>query len=250
MKFYLGIHVPAWMRRTNVPLFVSRNTLKKYRNMPRAEGPFAVDSGAFSEIKRHGRWVYSEDEYVEFVKQVLEQAGTPDFVSPMDYMCEPWMVALTGLTIQIHQDLTVENYLRLAERLGTLVIPVLQGYSLKDYENCMNLYAQSGVDLEAVPLVGVGSVCKRQSSQEIHQVMDFIATCGIRAHGFGVKTGGLRRYQHYLSSADSMAWSFGARFSRPMEGCPHERCNNCMRYALAWYEKLVSELDNETAEAA
>jgi len=43
-----------------------------------------------------------------------------------------------------------------------------------------------------------------------------------------------------LTSADSMAWSFWARYDAPLEGCTHQSCANCRIYALQWREKVVS----------
>src|SRR5436309_107712 len=41
------------------------------------------------------------------------------------------------------------------------ITPVLQGQSISDYSRCADLYERHGVDLAALPLVGVGSVCRR-----------------------------------------------------------------------------------------
>jgi hypothetical protein len=37
-------------------------------------------------------------------------------------------------------------------------IPVLQGQSITDYHRCADPYEQRGIDLSALPLVGVGNV--------------------------------------------------------------------------------------------
>jgi hypothetical protein len=64
--------------------------------------------------------------------------------------------------------------------------------------------------------VGVGSVCKRNSSQDdIYDVLRAIKSArpDLRLHGFGLKTTALKcdSVFHFLHSADSMAWSFAAR---------------------------------------
>jgi hypothetical protein len=38
---------------------------------------------------------------------------------------------------------------------------------VRDYLRCWNIYADAGIDLSTFPLVGVGSVCRRQNSDEI-----------------------------------------------------------------------------------
>jgi hypothetical protein len=106
------------------------------------------------------------------------------------------------------------------------------------------LYTRAGIDLTAERVVGVGSVCRRQATGEITTIVASLADAGIRLHGFGVKTLGLRKYWDYLTSADSLAWSYGARRAAPLPGClTHMNCANCARYALAWHLKLQRELD-------
>jgi hypothetical protein len=154
-------------------------------------------------------------------------------------MCEPWIVERTGLSIREHQERTVSNYLELRDR-GPF-IPVLQGWALDDYEACMSLYADAGVDLAAVPMVGIGSVCRRQDTDEIGRIMLAVHDAGIRAHGFGVKKEGIARYGRLLASADSMAWSYNARKNPPLPGCRHKNCANCPRWALRWRRQLLAQ---------
>ena len=154
------------------------------------------------------------------------------------------MLAKTGLTIGEHQVRTVENYLELRSLAPDLpFVPVLQGWSSDDYHRCVELYQRVGVELAAEPLVGVGSVCRRQATGEIEAIVHSLASIGIRLHGFGVKAGGLVRYADCLVSADSLAWSFEARRSAPLPGCVHANCANCLRYAAAWRERTLARLD-------
>jgi hypothetical protein len=146
------------------------------------------------------------------------------------------MIARTGLSVAEHLHRTVENYLtlrRLAPHLP--VIPVVQGWRLPDYMDCLDLYRSAGVDLAALPRVGLGSVCRRQSTAEIAVIVTELARRGLRLHGFGVKTGGLHLYGHLLTSADSMAWSYAARRAPALPGCTgHKNCANCLAYATRW----------------
>ena len=54
MKFFLGTHLPQWLGRIDVPLFVSHRMLHKRRTFPRALGEWALDSGGFTEISMFG----------------------------------------------------------------------------------------------------------------------------------------------------------------------------------------------------
>lgn len=70
-------------------------------------------------------------------------------------------------------------------------------------------------------------------------------TCGLRLHGFGVKLLGLAAMSPYLESADSMAWSFTARWQPVrLKGCTHKNCANCRRWALQWHGKVLKVLEN------
>ena len=101
------------------------------------------------------------------------------------------------------------------------------------------MYRASGIDLVAEPLVGLGSVCRRQGSRTIAAIVGELASYGFALHGFGVKTTGLGRYAGQLTSADSMACSYGARHRRALAGCSHRSCANCVRWALRWREQVI-----------
>jgi hypothetical protein len=159
-------------------------------------------------------------------------------------MCEPFMLAKTGLTITEHQVRAVANYLELRSLAPDLpFVPVLQGWSRDDYHRCVELYERAGIDLTAEPRVGVGSVCRRQATGEIEVIVHSLASLGLRLHGFGVKAGGLVRYADCLASADSLAWGFEARRSAPLAGCRHANCANCLRYATVWRERVLARLE-------
>jgi hypothetical protein len=239
VKFYLGTHRPNWLGKTDIPLFISHRVLDGRKTFPRALGPWALDSGGFTEIDTYGRWVTTEPDYIQAVARYAREIGRLEWAAPMDWMCEPHMTARTGLTVREHQQRTVENYLRLRDH-GPF-IPVLQGWEPGEYLACVDLYAQHGVDLTALPLVGVGSVCRRQSAHEIGWIFRTLAGQGIRCHGFGVKKAGLRRYGEHLASADSLAWSYEARRNPPMAGCAHGSCANCLGWALRWRDELLNQ---------
>ena len=247
-RFYLGTHEPSWLSRTTLPLFVSRRRLQRLRSLPRAAGRWALDSGGFTELAMHGRWRLAAADYASLVDRYSAEVGGLDFAAPQDWMCEPFMVAKTGLSIREHQERTVQNYLDLTSLApGLPWIPVLQGWEVADYVRCAALYAQAGVDLAAVPLIGLGSVCRRQHTAQIAHLVSTMSPLPL--HGFGVKTDGLAAYGYLLQSADSMAWSFRARRSEPLPGCTHRSCANCFRYATGWAETVTAGL-NQPVQAS
>lgn len=241
MKFYLGTDRTGWIGNVTVPLFISHRVLAPRRKLRPMACDWALDSGGFTEITMHGRWVTEPQAYVEAVYRYATEMGRLDWAAPQDWMCEPHMIERTGLSIPEHQARTIASVLDLRERAPDLpFIPVLQGWELPDYERHIEAYAAAGIDLTAEPTVGVGSVCRRQHTDDIGRIVGAISAAGIRCHGFGVKMAGLRRYSRHLVSSDSMAWSFNARWDKPLPGCTHRRCNHCLRYALAWRERLLT----------
>jgi hypothetical protein len=250
MIFFLGTHQPDWLGRTTVPLFVSYRRLADRRTLPRARGPWALDSGGFSELRRcgpscagnsgrhvgHG-WRLAPEQYATGVRRLQRGIGRLMWAAPQDWMVEPDLLQATGLNVEGHQRLTVDNFTALRALGPDLpIIPVLQGWTPGDYLRCVGLYQRAGVDLRACPVVGVGSVCRRQNTAAMDRVIEAISTLGVPLHGFGVKRTGLARFGGHLASADSMAWSFAARRGAiRLPGCEHRgRCNNCLRFALRW----------------
>jgi hypothetical protein len=266
VRFYLGTHHP-WAKwfALGVPLFVSRRQLVTNARLPRPVAPWALDSGGFTELSRPPhRWTLSVEEYVDDCRRFDAEMPGLEWVAPMDHMCEPFIVRKTGLSVAEHQRRTVENFAELRERLGSLVIPVLQGYTLADYFRCWDLYAAAGVELEAEPLVGVGSVCRRHATSEAAEIFGELAGGGLRLHGFGVKGDGLRVYAGALASADSLSWSSRARWANgdghepttPLfdwprrmpcgrmhpDEHPAKTCTNCPDWALEWRRRILEEV--------
>jgi hypothetical protein len=245
LTFWLGVPDPSWLRRMSVPLFVSDTRLRKRVTLPVAAGPWALDSGGFSQLKTHGAWTVSPNEYVARVRRYRDEIGGLAWAAPQDWMCEPHMLANTGLSVVEHQARTVGNYLDLRSLDESLpFIPVVQGWVLADYVACIERYADAGIDLFREPLVGLGSVCRRQSTGEIAALITELAGMGLSLHGFGVKTEGLGAYGYYLASADSMSWSFEARRQNiRLAGHTHINCNYCPTFARQWRDRLVARLN-------
>jgi hypothetical protein len=249
VRFYLGVHMPHWLETVDVPLFVSHMRLKDRSTLPRARGRWALDSGSFSQVALTGGFTTTPAEYVAAVRRYRDEIGQLDWAAPQDHMCEPWVLAKSRLaqTVEGAQRWTVENYLRLRDTDPALpFVPVLQGQTIGDYRRHADAYTAAGVDLVVEPVVGVGSVCRRQATGEIAALLAALHGDGIALHGFGVKADGLRRYGWCLRSADSMAWSFRGRRIRP---CPHRgvtSCANCLPHALAWRASVLSA-SNELA---
>jgi hypothetical protein len=242
VKFWLGLHHPAWLSRTAVPAIVSHQTLRRQRQLPRALGPWVLDSGAFSDLSRSGEWTTTPMEYVQAVRRYSAEIGHPEWAASQDWMCEPFCLAKTGLSVREHQARTIASYLYLITTAPEVHwLPTLQGWTVADYLRHVDDYGRAGVDLRAAGLVGVGSVCKRQATGFLAELLGTLAGLGLRLHGFGLKSTGILSAAPWLASADSMAWSLRARMEgRPMlAGHSHRTCANCLPWALEWRRRLV-----------
>ena len=236
MKFYLGTHMPNWLYDGRIPedvsLFISRQRLVDRCKRPKKKAlcDWAMDSGGFTQLSQHSEWTFSPCQYVRDVRFYMERLGRMDWAAPMDWMCEPWIVEKTGLTVEKHQMLTVLNFLELRELADDLpFVPVLQGWKRDDYLRCWEMYDRFGVDLEAFDTVGLGSVCRRQSMGEAADIVRSLQP--LKLHGFGFKLEGLRNVGHILTSADSMAWSYGGRLKKGESA-------NSSDTALKWLAKI------------
>ncbi|TPN11692.1 hypothetical protein [Mesorhizobium sp. B2-1-2] len=219
-RFYPGLHQPADAQHFDRTC-ISINRVRG-RKKPVECDDVIIDSAAFRELELYGEYRHSVDEHAD----ELYRLWTADVIKitiavAQDYMCEAFMLAKTGLSIEEHQRLTIERYdalkAALEERFGGQcpfpVMLVLQGYAPYDYVRHIEMY---GDRLTPGMWVGVGSVCKRNGDPEaIVEVLTAIhrARPDLLLHGFGVKATALMHsaVRALLYSADSMAWSYAAR---------------------------------------
>jgi hypothetical protein len=281
--FYTGIHRQIWMRRDDyagIPVCVSHSIMAPRKTFHQARQPVLLDSGGFSYLKKHGRFPFTTRQYVADIQRIIKGIGRmPDAVAHMDAMTENPVIlgtphlppghrnyfhgtrAWRGIPddqpdepIEIaefkHQWWTVTNYLECARIDPDLPwMAVLQGRNLESYIRCYDMYRRAGVDLRHLPMVAVGSVCRREATHEIGEIFSVLQMeLGLdNLHGFGVKTRGLELYAEHVNTADSMAWSEGLSRRPPLPG--HEElhpnaanCANCPIAALEWRQRLVSNL--------
>lgn len=233
MRFFTGLHQPSDAKHFDAA-FVSVNRLRG-RKGPFAVGDWIMDSGAFTEISQHGRYRHDVAEYAAQIRRWSTNGNLLAAVA-QDWMCEPFILAKTGLTVQQHQANTIERYdALLAENTGVYIMPVLQGFEPEQYVRHLVNY---GPRLTRGMWVGVGSVCKRNGDPKaVARVLHAIklARPDLRLHGFGLKTTALADplVRSLLETADIMAWSFAARRERPGS-------QNDWREAKRWAENITS----------
>ena len=250
-RFFVGSHNASWIYNDaladqHVPIFVARQRLPKGKRLP-AVRDWALDSGAFTELQIHGMWRMGPEEYADLVLDYSENIGRLIWAAPQDWMCEEVVIkggrlngmefVGTGLSVQEHQERTVQNYLDLVALKGP-VIPVLQGYTEDEYHHCVDLYASAGVDLTKKPVTGIGSVCRRKNLPEAHRIIRSVTNRGIPLHGFGLAKDAVEELRSVLTSADSLAWSIAARYAKPTCNKPIKNCANCWHAAASWWGQV------------
>lgn len=232
MRFFTGLHQPSDASEFDAA-FISVNRLRN-RKAPIRARDWIMDSGAFTEISTHGTYRHSVSEYAAEIRRWSKNGGVLLAAVAQDYMCEPWILDKTGLSVPDHQRLTIERYddLLREDVGGVYIIPVLQGYAPADYVLHVRQY---GERLAHGAWVGVGSVCKRNGDpRSIEAVLLAIKSerPDLRLHGFGLKTTALASglVRELLYTADSMAWSFSAR--------KQGRNGNDWREAKRWASRI------------
>lgn len=251
---YTGAPEPSWLGRFSFPMCVSRARLSRLkRKLPKALGPWILDSSGYNHIRENGRWTFTVEEYVEQVRWWSAEIGNMQWAACMDYMCEDDAIEATGLGrgpdgsssykrgVDMHQWLTIENYMRAVELAPEIPwAPVLQGATARQYRRHVSMFVAAGIDLTALPIVGLGSVCRRQTSIPIANLVRQLKVAGISLHGFGIKLDGLAWMGGDFTSVDSTAWSDHARKNHiQIEGHSHQVCNYCPEYAKDWADDLI-----------
>ena len=232
MRFFTGLDEIAHAKHFDAA-FISVNRLNR-RKGPFPAGDWIMDSGAFTEISTHGYWRSPVSEYAAAIRKWAPNGRLLAAVA-QDYMCEAFIVEKTGLSVQRHQELTIERYdaLLAEDTAGVYIMPVLQGFTPASYVEHIDQY---GDRLKPGMWVGVGSICKRNGNvRAIQEVLYAIKSRrpDLRIHGFGLKTTALADpwISSMLETADSMAWSYAAR----REG----RDNHDYREAKAWAARIT-----------
>ncbi|WP_433463929.1 DUF7221 family queuine tRNA-ribosyltransferase-like protein [Spirillospora sp. CA-128828] len=258
--FYLGAQ-PHWLGPDSplpgkIPVCVPRGRLTGRATLPRATRRWLLDSRGFTVLSRkqddghYARWDITPQQYVRGRPRLRRPDRPHGSRSSMDWICEGPVRANTGFEILEHLRRTVISYLELRWLDPTLpIFPVIQGdasLTVDHHLHCVDMYEQAGIDLTALPLVGVGSVCKLQATARI---VDLFAALHhrlggrTRLHAFGVKAQGLAAIAPAVYSADSQAWSKQGRAT--VKRCPHPDSGvrweaNCPIAAQQWFGTVLT----------
>lgn len=225
-KFYIGLNQPSDAKHFERCCVSVRRLLP--RKAPIKCPDVFVDSAAFTELNMFGRYKFSTLDYAnELYRLYTDGVVNITVAASQDYMCEPFILKKTGLTVEEHQRRTIVRYDSLRKHLTRLfngnipfhVLPVIQGFRPDEYGRHIDMY---GDRLTEGMWVGVGSVCKRNARPvEVAYVLGVIKKKrpDLLLHGFGVKKTALESplIRNMIHTADSQAWSFTARMAKELQ---------------------------------
>jgi hypothetical protein len=206
----------------------------------------ALDSAGFVAQSRYRGFPWSLEHYLNLV------AAWPwTWWAAMDCCVEP-EVAGSRMEIFLRMAQTCQMLAqcraRARDRGLSDPMPVLQGWEPRDYLWCLDRLPL--VDLP--PLVGVGSMCRRQvhgpqGVLAVVQALDRELPAGTRLHLFGVKGPALSFLAKHprIASVDSMAWDSAARRQVPTGRTAEVRAG----FMHAWVQANAQRLGERTLHA-
>lgn len=238
-QFYVGWGHPVHAERFD-RCMISVNAIEARWRKRFRPNHWILDSGAFTNLTRFGK----HKPLYHYAQKIWEvgRIGMLEAAVGQDYMCEPFVIKKTGLDVREHQRLTIERYheLRAVDCISHVyIMPVLQGFEVDDYVRHLQDY-----QFESGLWVGVGSVCKRNSTNpdEVIEILDSIKQLrpDLRLHGFGIKKTLLsnQRVRSLLHSTDSMAWRFEHRWDLQKGKTQDNGINERIRRALKFIDEV------------
>lgn len=214
------------------------------RSMPEEQAITFLDCGGFVAMNRYGDYPWSIGDYVRLVFH-----QKPDFAACMDYPCEPDIRRGDRFADnKARIDATLDNAAELLKWQNgvTQFVPVIQGYTIAEYEYCIGQMAERGLFR---PYMAVGSMCRRWKLDDLREKMTGITnvinrvceSCAIerpRLHWFGLHTMAIDDpvCRPYIATWDSTAWTIES-------GTGKRRFSHRSHYARLYEEyrqKLIS----------
>lgn len=220
MRFYFTIHPGDMIKGRLLPdahvMVVASSMWDEEAGKFRIRRPPAdhiaslcVDSGGFVAAQRWGEYPWGAREYIEFAQSVSEGHNL-DFIATLDYACERGVNRSQHATNRDRIQATVENALACINAAPSLPwLPVVQGWTLPEYDYCIQLYQEAGISLNSA---GLGTMCGRKPGAGIR----ILRALGYRYpqnrwHVFGMHLWILKNpfAAAVVQSWDSYAWNWG-----------------------------------------
>ena len=204
----------------DVPVLLPASSFARYGlkapRIPAHMTQRAADSGGFVATFKWGDYCYSPEQYLEWLS-----AWTPQWAATMDYCCEPEVLGKAGIVAERQHRTTDMAWLfwsRFRDRPWCWV-PTVQGWEVEDYRRHAHemrplieeMRRYYGAD--SFFRVGIGTLCRRASSEMIRQVATAVARelPDVPLHLWGIKLGALQSrlaLPEQVISVDSAAFWF------------------------------------------
>ncbi len=202
-------------------------------SIPKNCNKLIIDSGAYDFIiKRKAEYPYEPKEYFINMLNLFNKRKIPlDYLVTMDLICNP-VNSKTDHNNNLKKiRKTIENTKKLdklfeQEDPKFKLMPVIQGYSVGEYEVCVQNLIESNVLVSKKSsdfLVGIGSLANRKKVSEIKAVVRAVGKKfsdndykNIKIHLFGTRLNAIKDHEiaQNISSFDSFSWTFPYRFGR------------------------------------
>ncbi len=161
----------------------------------------AIDSGGFTAHKKWGKYPWSYEQYIEFIRKMSRDV-TLDFCAVMDYACEREVNRSTYETNMSRIEATIENETALRQLAPDLPwLGVFQGNTLQ--ERAWDIKQRQKLDLIEDEM-GIGSICGRSpliSKEVIRFYMSQLPHVRYHAFGLDIRT---------FDKADDVFWAVGS----------------------------------------
>lgn len=226
MQFYFTLSPSDLSRQRLLPgahgmLVASSLWRPKTARLGYRQPPFGVlaslvlDSGGFNAARKWGQYPWSVDAYATLAQRYADGPCPLAWVAVMDYACEHGVDREQLATNQQRIAATVDNARRCREQAPTLPwLPVIQGWTLDEYAQSIDLYTQAGFPLA---YAGLGTMCGRPV-REACAILRALAEHypHQRYHVFGMHLGVLDDHDAaaVVESWDSYAWDWEPNGSR------------------------------------
>ena len=192
-----------------------------------------IDSGAYDFIiKRKAEYPYEPKEYFIDILNLFNNGVIPlDYLVTMDLICNP----LNNKTEHKNNLKKIRKTIENTKKLDQLfeqedpkfkLMPVIQGYSVEEYEMCVKYLIESNILISKKSsdfLVGIGSLANRKKVSEIKAVVKAVSRKfsendykNIKLHLFGISLNAIKNHEiaQKIVSFDSFSWTFPYRFGR------------------------------------
>jgi hypothetical protein len=214
--FFVGLN-PRWQMYKFLPKGINvmfsaagfwNDEAKEWRRNAKFRRTFGLrwlDCGGFTMLNQYGDYPFSVVNYANLIARLK-----PNYYAAMDYPCEPEISRSLGLMTNMQRiKATVANAVELTEwetQLNGVMVPVIQGYTLREYLLCLRLHQEAGTIRD---YMAVGSMCRRISDKELGELIPGIYHAAQKAgctklHFFGLKLSpSLETYDEMIYSRDS-----------------------------------------------